>query len=437
MKPGSPGYIPSIFPVGKVTPVQTTPRTTKNSSQSVLSDTETPIITERKRQPRRIFRPVWLTTDHDYVATRVDPDPPTEVEMLHHRIEELQKEKAAMAEKILNIDIIKRSDEACLFYTNFPNYLVFKALCDYLESRSAGRLRYWRGSETSKFQHFGNSMNKKPGPQRKLTFEEEFFLTVVRLKLGGTAADLAKRVGCDASYVSRVFTTWVTFLAEELRQLFEMKEDTDSVAQCFKDFPNLTIILDCTEQQIERSSDLQARKETYSNYKSRDTLKWLVGLSRNLTVNYVSPAYGGRASDKHITLDSGLLDLLSEGSSAMADRGFPVGEELKAQGVELILPDFKGRDRSQMTRDECNQSEFVAQVRIHVERIIQRIRTYHIFDSTAKLSMKDIYESIFMSCAYLTNFQLPIIREEKQPAKDFYMHEQWTDSEWHLLWYSS
>ena len=110
---------------------------------------------------------------------------------------------------------------------------------------------------------------------------------------------------------------------------------------------------------------------------------------------------------------------------------------LKAQGVELILPDFKGRDRSQMTRDECNQSEFVAQVRIHVERIIQRIRTYHFFYSTAKLSMKDIYESIFMSCAYLNNFQLPIIREEKQPAKDFYMHEQWTDSEWHLLWYSS
>ena len=29
---------------------------------------------------------------------------------------------------------------------------------------------------------------------------------------------LGKRVGCDPSYVSQVFTTWVTFLAEELRQ---------------------------------------------------------------------------------------------------------------------------------------------------------------------------------------------------------------------------
>ena len=86
-----------------------------------------------------------------------------------------------------------------------------------------------------------------------------------------------------------------------------MKDDDDNVAECYKGYRGLKVVLDCTEQQCERSSDLQARKETFSNYKQRDTVKWLIGLSKNLTVNYVSQAYGGRASDKHITLDSSTL----------------------------------------------------------------------------------------------------------------------------------
>ena len=69
MKPVSPGYVPSIFPTGKVMPVQTIPRTTKNSGQSVLPDTETPVCTEHKRQPQRIFRPVRLVFSYYNFST--------------------------------------------------------------------------------------------------------------------------------------------------------------------------------------------------------------------------------------------------------------------------------------------------------------------------------------------------------------------------------
>ena len=405
-KEGTAGYIPSIFAEGKISTTPITPRTTNTSRRA---GNPTP-VRRVERRPRTIFRPVWRTTDHDYVCTKVDPNPPIEVDILRKRIMDLEDEVCALSQRILSLDTIKRSDDDCAFYTNFPTYGIFKAVSDYLERRAAS-LRYWNGSEElTRHQPFSASMRTKPGPDRKFSFEEEFFMTVVRLKLGGTGADLAMRFGCGESHFSRIFTTMVTFIAKELSILFEMKDDDDNVAECFRDMPDLAIIIDCTEQPTERSSDLHARKLFFSNYKNRDTLKWMVGLSRNLTVNYVSPAYGGRASDKHITVNSGLLDVLEGGTSAMADRGFPVCEELKALGVKLILPDFKGRNRSQMSRGECEQSEFVAKIRIHIERIIQRIRTYHIFDSAAKLSMKDIYDSIFTSCAYLTNFQLPIIK---------------------------
>lgn len=117
------------------------------------------------------------------------------------------------------------------------------------------------------------------------------------------------------------------------------------------------VVLDCTEIFAEKPEDLHLRKIMFSHYKGHETFKYMVGLSPQLFVNYISPGYGGRASDKHITLESNdLLDALPPGSSVMVDRGFNVGDELKKLGVNLIIPDFKGRGRSQMSRAELEHS---------------------------------------------------------------------------------
>ena len=191
-------------------------------------------------------------------------------------------------------------------------------------------------------------------------------------------------------------------------------EGNEGVADVFQKYGSeLKVVLDCTEIQTQMSSDLRARKEFFSNYKQRDTMKFRVGLAPNLTVNFVSKAWGGQASDKRMTLDSEeLLNALTLGSSVMWDRGFTLSKKLKERGVKLIIPDFKGCNRSQMTRRECENSQSNAQARIHVECIIQRIRTFHILNRTVLLSMKDIMEQIFTVCAYLTNFQSPIVNPD-------------------------
>jgi hypothetical protein len=43
---------------------------------------------------------------------------------------------------------------------------------------------------------------------------------------------------------------------------------------------------------------------------------------------FVSKVRGGRASDRHITLNSGFIDLIDHGDQIMADRGFLVKEEI-------------------------------------------------------------------------------------------------------------
>ena len=101
---------------------------------------------------------------------------------------------------------------------------------------------------------------------------------------------------------------------------------------------------------------------------------------------------------------------LTHGDTVMADRGFLVTNELKQKGVQLIMPEFKGRDRAQFSAKEAKNSEFISSARIHIERVIQRIKTISFLEKVIRLNMQDIVEQIFLVCAYLTNFQLPIIK---------------------------
>ena len=208
----------------------------------------------------------------------------------------------------------------------------FHSLLDYLESRSSG-LKYWRGQGTTKCQNYSDQNRNKPGPNRRLSRKEELFLVLIKLKSGYQNNHLSHLFNISESLVSQVLSTWINFLSVELKYLFELPcVPNDITMDCFQDFPNLKIVIDCTELELERASNLQARKETWSNYKQRDTVKFMIGLSPYLCVNYVSVGYGGRASDKKITSDSeALLSWLSEGDQVMADRGFDVGDML--QGI--------------------------------------------------------------------------------------------------------
>ena len=78
-----------------------------------------------------------------------------------------------------------------------------------------------------------------------------------------------------------------------------------------------------------------------------------MGISPHPAVVYVSRAWGGTASDKHITGHSqDLIDALKPGEQVMVDRGFAIESILLPRSVELVIPDFKGQGRSQLTETE-------------------------------------------------------------------------------------
>ena len=52
-----------------------------------------------------------------------------------------------------------------------------------------------------------------------------------------------------------------------------------NVPACFQTFSDTRIILDCTEIFVQTPSSLENQSQTYSNYKSHNTFKALVGIS--------------------------------------------------------------------------------------------------------------------------------------------------------------
>ena len=70
----------------------------------------------------------------------------------------------------------------------------------------------------------------------------------------------------------------------------------------------------------------------------------------------------GKVSDKEITTESGVLELLEKGDNLMADRGFDI-VDVMPQGTTLNIPPFKG-SRSQLTASETEETKKIAAVRI-------------------------------------------------------------------------
>ena len=302
------------------------------------------------------------------------------------------------------------SDSDFRFYTGFPNYSSFKAFYDYL-SPACEHLVY-HGSNTAPIT---SQSQIKCGKQRSMSPEQELFLVLTRLRLGLLLQDIAHRFNLSPSSVSRIFKTWIPFLHQRLRALpiWPSREFIqDNMPICFKQvYPKTRVIIDCTEFFIEMPSSCRSQSITFSSYKNHNTAKGLIGISPNGYPSFVSSLYAGRTSDKKITRDCGILDLLEPGDEVMADRGFDIESDMP-NGVLLNIPPFLD-GKPQLTAEDEAKTRKIASVRVHVERAIARIKNYRILQQVIPLTLANNLDQIWGVCSYLTLFLPPIIKEKQ------------------------
>ena len=93
----------------------------------------------------------------------------------------------------------------------------------------------------------------------------------------------------------------------------------------------------------------------------------------------------------------------------LADRGFLVRDELAVLNVKVVTPHFT-KGRKQMTRQEVQESRRISRVRIHVERVIGRVRrNFRILDGVLPLNLLPQADNIVEACCGLTNLHRSVV----------------------------
>ena len=102
---------------------------------------------------------------------------------------------------------------------------------------------------------------------------------------------------------------------------------------------------------------------------------------------------GGRVSDVHLIENCGLLGKLLPGDVILADRGFTIEQAAGMYCAEVKIPSFT-KGKKQLSKIEVDTTRQLAQVRIHVERVIGLVRQkYSILQSTLPINMIKVDDS--------------------------------------------
>lgn len=413
-------------------PIATTSTTIDNSNSAVCLEEKESVIDfdisdSPPPPPSKIIHdsPTFVTSPEDvhvedssnildqqqkHTPCMVCQDYIVKINHLNLRVVELESEVATLQKEVDNKAIkqqfkarILSDDEECNHNTGFPTVDRLLAYYEMLDPGENGENMLMARSQNK-------VVERRP---RALSPLEGFLLFLCRIRRGFSMRHLCFLFAISMGTVNSTFSMWLSFTYLKCASI-SWWPSKDTVIRCMPNsmkekFPTVRVILDCAEFPAENPSSLQLQKLFYSSYKSRVTLKVLLGIMPGGGFTFVSAAYPGSISDRDIVIKSGILNpgFYEQGDSIMVDRGFTIQDLVEPMGVNLIIPSFL-QGRSQLSPEEIVLSQQIASERIHVERMIQRLKTYKILDCIP-VNLFGSANEILTVCCCLSNMQNPII----------------------------
>ena len=305
-----------------------------------------------------------------------------------------------------NIDILRENDNDCKYFTGLTWNVFFKT-CKYLAPNMIA--------------------------VKNLSPESQFMMVLVKLRLDLNFQFMAHQTKLALSTVSVIFWRWIELISNKLGFLIQWPDRGiifKTVLPIFKDkFPRITSIIDCFEIFINRPKNLRARAQVYSNYKKHSTIKFLIACHPLGAVTFLSKAWGGRATDCQIVRESGFISHKYHypGDQILADRGFTLQDDFAVNcRSELVMPAFT-KGKKQLSATELETTRNIANVRIHIERVIGLIKNrYHVLRGPISIPfIKSAYDEredreeelcsvdkLVTVCAILINLSTGIVYKE-------------------------
>lgn len=241
-------------------------------------------------------------------------------------------------------------------------------------------------------------------------------LTLKKIRLAEPFSILADDFGISASCASRIFCKTVPLLALCLKELIfwpERKKIVKLLPMPFRArYSNVQSIIDCLEIEIEKPSNSMHQALTWSEYKHCNTIKYLISSTPDGFINFISEGYSGRISDSLLFERCDFLKELPSDCAVMADRGFKHVEQFLIQKrCTLIRPPSVGSG-AKISKEDVMQTKRIASLRIHIERLIRRLREFNMLKPHACVdhNLIAVIDEVIVIASALINLQAPLVR---------------------------
>ena len=295
-------------------------------------------------------------------SRQANPDscvkPSVSVEQIQMELQRLLTENAELKLKLdefkMTQDSFRENDDKVRYYTGLPNYASLQAVLNIV------------------------SPFFPPHKNLRLSVFDKLLMTLMRLKLNLHVKDLAYRFKISQSSVSRIFLQMIHVMYQRMEHLIYWPSREELRLTTPLEFrlhfgQKTAVIIDCFEIFMQRPKALLARSQTWSQYKHHNTVKYLIGITPQGSISFISHGWGGRTSDKCITESCGILNKLLPGDLVLADRGFDIADSVGLFCAQVNIPSFT-KGRSQLSATDVETTRKIAHVRIHVERVIGLVR---------------------------------------------------------------
>jgi hypothetical protein len=247
------------------------------------------------------------------------------------------------------------------------------------------------------------------------------FLTLIFLRQGLSMAALAVLFGVSESTVGTVIHTVLPRLSKFFNHIFPAPtkesilrnypaEWKEALGGCL-----VAMIIDGAEFFLQVSSNPVVQSITYSHYKHHCTGKFLIAITPDGYIAFVSKVFGGHISDTELVIHSGFLNLLGErGMNILADKGFTaLCLELLKCGAFLFAPGRLG-ERKQFYEEEVHKNALFAKYRIHIERAIALMKNFQIITKAMPVSIWHMVDDILGAIRGLCCLMTPLTSKTKE-----------------------
>ncbi|XP_029981734.1 uncharacterized protein LOC115413135 [Sphaeramia orbicularis] len=265
-------------------------------------------------------------------------------EAINNLLEENRQLKEEPEGYQMNENFLSGDDNKVKYYTGLPNYVEFQtlllSLTPYLPQEQL----------------------------RKLSPFQLLLLTLMCLRLDLPIQHLCYLFQVHRTTASDAFHHTLSVMYSRLSPLVHWPTRESLLASMPHQFvesfgKNVAVIVDCFEVLIERPSDVLAGAQTFSQYKRAHTMKYLIVITPQGVISFISVGWGGRTSDKYITEYCGFLNKLLPGDAVLANRGFNIRERGGIMWAEVRGP-------AQLEVKDVEETRAIAHLRNYVKRVI-------------------------------------------------------------------